>query len=468
MNQDNLPLVSIGVPTYNRPKGLKNLLSILTKQTYTNIEIIISDNNSENPEVQKTVQEFAQNDSRIKYIRQETNIGMYNNFSYVLKVATGEYFMWASDDDIFLEEFVSKTIQILESHPKVVLCTPVTKVLSGENEIMKFKPDFHTVNLNTMERIKKIAFYIKKGHGALYGLYRTEILKKVKLKTYIDTDGLLLLELSQFGEFYMLPDELMIAQQGINNKEQQSLTYQKKKLIETYNMKPKFFLLRFERFTLFIFFSLQSLKWKSIGFTNHLKVLAILYRSFYGYNTSKILSPIRNLVFYLKKRYTIVQINITPKEIPSKSMIEEYLSKADKIFLNFSFQDYDEKKIIDPTLYNSIHELINHYPEKLISLSRNYTSLHAQLQYGLDFIKKEYEECTHLVIAYDHKQGLSDLEMIQTKIKSWANYNRAIRITRNNCVSTLTIPIRKYISFKNDSSVSAGTINLTPSDKEDA
>ena len=42
------PLVSVGIPTYNRPKGLKRLLKQIQNQTYKNIEIIVSDNCSEN------------------------------------------------------------------------------------------------------------------------------------------------------------------------------------------------------------------------------------------------------------------------------------------------------------------------------------------------------------------------------------------------------------------------------------
>jgi len=38
------PLVTVGVPTYNRPKGLKRALNSLVNQTYQNLEIIVSDN----------------------------------------------------------------------------------------------------------------------------------------------------------------------------------------------------------------------------------------------------------------------------------------------------------------------------------------------------------------------------------------------------------------------------------------
>ena len=67
-----MPLVSIGVPTYNRPFGLKKTLECLVNQTYSNIEIIISDNCSTNPDVEKVVNEFRFVE-RIKYFKQSIN-----------------------------------------------------------------------------------------------------------------------------------------------------------------------------------------------------------------------------------------------------------------------------------------------------------------------------------------------------------------------------------------------------------
>ncbi len=101
------PMVSVGVPTYNRPNGLRRTLECITTQSYRNLEIIVSDNASPGDETGAVVREFMSRDTRIKYIRQDRNIGVIPNFQYVLKMATGEYFMWAADDDewdpVFIE-----------------------------------------------------------------------------------------------------------------------------------------------------------------------------------------------------------------------------------------------------------------------------------------------------------------------------------------------------------------------------
>ncbi|MCA6544957.1 MAG: glycosyltransferase, partial [Pseudanabaena sp. M074S1SP2A07QC] len=93
------PLVSVGIPTYNRPNGLKRTLECITQQTYRNIEIIVSDNCSIDPNVEMVVKEFQSKDDRICYFRQLENKGAGANFLFVLKQSVGKYFMWAADDD---------------------------------------------------------------------------------------------------------------------------------------------------------------------------------------------------------------------------------------------------------------------------------------------------------------------------------------------------------------------------------
>lgn len=99
-------LVSVGVPTFNRPDGLRRTLNQILAQTHENLEVIVSDNASEDIEVERVANEFAVKDKRVQYIRQPRNIGAMANFKYVLQHAGGEYFMWAADDDEWSPAFV--------------------------------------------------------------------------------------------------------------------------------------------------------------------------------------------------------------------------------------------------------------------------------------------------------------------------------------------------------------------------
>lgn len=107
MNPDETPpLVSVGVPTYNRPELLARALDCLVNQTYRNLEIIISDNASTDHLVGVVAKRYCARDGRITYFRQPQNIGVARNFAFLLEQAKGEYFMWAADDDEWTPDFV--------------------------------------------------------------------------------------------------------------------------------------------------------------------------------------------------------------------------------------------------------------------------------------------------------------------------------------------------------------------------
>lgn len=111
------PLVSIGLPTYNRAGDLKACLANLTSLDYKNIEIIISDNHSTDTTA-KICKEYVKKDKRIHYYRHRTNLGVEKNSLFVLEKAKGKYFFWASDDDIRSKTYISDLIPLLEHNPK--------------------------------------------------------------------------------------------------------------------------------------------------------------------------------------------------------------------------------------------------------------------------------------------------------------------------------------------------------------
>jgi glycosyltransferase involved in cell wall biosynthesis len=115
----NEPLVSICIPTYNRFEGLRQSLDCFTKQTYRNLEILVSDNfSSHDPSAM--VREYAKEDGRIRYYRQSQNIGMTLNGHFLWTRATGQYFVLGSDDDWWSPDFVSELVELLQKESGAV------------------------------------------------------------------------------------------------------------------------------------------------------------------------------------------------------------------------------------------------------------------------------------------------------------------------------------------------------------
>jgi glycosyltransferase involved in cell wall biosynthesis len=115
---NDLPLVSVILPTYNRPEYLREAITSAVNQTYTNIEILISDNCS--PNNPQTIIDGFQ-DPRLKFFRQTRNIGAFANVIGTFKRANGKYVASLLDDDAWEEDYLSKMIPLLEENPDVVI-----------------------------------------------------------------------------------------------------------------------------------------------------------------------------------------------------------------------------------------------------------------------------------------------------------------------------------------------------------
>ena len=133
-NSNSNPLVSIGIPTYNRADGkLRNVIERALGQTYQNVEVIVSDNCStdQTPELVQSIM-----DPRLRYFRQDTNIGPNNNFNFCLEQARGDYFLLFHDDDMIDQDFVEVCISSLKPDQTVgVILTGVRIIDEHDNVI---------------------------------------------------------------------------------------------------------------------------------------------------------------------------------------------------------------------------------------------------------------------------------------------------------------------------------------------
>jgi glycosyltransferase involved in cell wall biosynthesis len=125
------PLVSVVVPTYNRPDFLKKTVQSIAEQTYKNIEIIIVSNGF-NKNNQKVAQEF--NDSRIIYADQENSGGPASPRNHGIKIAKGKYVAFCDDDDLWMPDKIEKQIKALEENLEYGLCYSKMLRFDGQKE----------------------------------------------------------------------------------------------------------------------------------------------------------------------------------------------------------------------------------------------------------------------------------------------------------------------------------------------
>src|SRR5246127_6023313 len=113
------PLVSVGLFVYNGERFIEEALQSILKQTFTDFELIISDNASTD-RTGEIVKAYAERDNRIRYYRNEKNIGAGWNARRVYELATGKYFKWATADDFLEPDLLRRCVEILESDPGCV------------------------------------------------------------------------------------------------------------------------------------------------------------------------------------------------------------------------------------------------------------------------------------------------------------------------------------------------------------
>jgi glycosyltransferase involved in cell wall biosynthesis len=221
MNTKNtIPLVSICVPTYNRSRLLARAIRSCSKQTYENIEIIISDNCSSD-DTASVCAKACSDDRRVRYYRQDHNIGAYENRQFLISVARGSFvFILADDDDFELSAIESLLAEFTKRPEAVCITSYFIECKTDGSEIKRF--DFNEYLTSQFELVVG-TLHDFASHSALslfsYGLYRTEALRKLPqikgfrllngARTLSGTEIVFLRNLYSQGKVFVVPRYLI-------------------------------------------------------------------------------------------------------------------------------------------------------------------------------------------------------------------------------------------------------------------
>lgn len=180
---ENQPLVSIGLPVYNRPELLRLSLESLINQTYENMEIIISDDCSPGQGTKQVLDEFIQKDKRIAVFYQNKNLGGALNHKFVQEKATGEFFFWANEDDEWESNYIETGVKaLLENSDCNAWCCTIDNIDSFGRVIRNYEGFSRwTSTSNKTRDIVKYLFepeIMGKSH-MFHSIFRTTALRKV-------------------------------------------------------------------------------------------------------------------------------------------------------------------------------------------------------------------------------------------------------------------------------------------------
>lgn len=208
------PLVSIGLPVYNGQNYLSQAIESVLKQSYRNLELIISDNGSTD-ETLKICKSFAKKDRRIRLNRFDENQGASRNYNRTFELATGKYFKWLAHDDMLDPQNIEKSVEVLESNPDCVLCGSAKKNVTFDGKVIDaFGFDgLQLTDDNTLSRFRSLLKHFSETFSnadlILTGLMRQDILKQtILIANYTSADFTLLADLILKGKFIILSEAL--------------------------------------------------------------------------------------------------------------------------------------------------------------------------------------------------------------------------------------------------------------------
>jgi glycosyltransferase involved in cell wall biosynthesis len=114
------PLVSVLTPAFNAEPFIGAAIESILNQSFKNFEYIIVDDNSQDG-TWKSIQSYAQKDSRIVAIRNDNNLGIAGNRNKALPLARGQFIAWQDADDISLASRLEHQVTFLQKHPEVAI-----------------------------------------------------------------------------------------------------------------------------------------------------------------------------------------------------------------------------------------------------------------------------------------------------------------------------------------------------------
>lgn len=209
MSSPGLPLVSVCVPVFNGEAFVAQALDSMLAQTLVDYELLISDNASSDA-TGEICRGYAARDDRIRYQRNDVNVGPSRNVNLLVQRARGKYFKLANADDLCAPDLLTRCIAVLDQEPAVVLCYARTRLVDSNGSTLGDYDD--NLELRSPSAITRFLDTVSNKSGlvnVLQGVIRFDELRKTGLlASHPGADKVLVAELAMRGQFREIPDRL--------------------------------------------------------------------------------------------------------------------------------------------------------------------------------------------------------------------------------------------------------------------
>lgn len=229
MAQTN-PKLTLAMPVYNGTNYIRDALDSILAQTFTDFELIVCDNASED-ETCAIVEEYAAKDDRIRLIRNPRNLGASANYNLGYEHGRGEYLKWCAHDDTLSPNNLEACIEVLDARPDVALAFASTRGITGSGRITQPTGE-ETPSLEDNDPAVRFRQAIELSGTCfpIFGVFRRANLDRSTLhRPYYGSDRGVIAEHAIMGKFVRVEDAIFYNREheqrsiNIDDKVQRSL-----------------------------------------------------------------------------------------------------------------------------------------------------------------------------------------------------------------------------------------------------
>lgn len=196
-------LLSVGIPAYDRPEQLERAVRSVLAQSHRDLEVVVSDDASPDSAVAEVGRRLAAEDDRVRFVRQETNLGHARNYREVLELSRGEWFMWLADDDWLDVDYAARCLEELERGGARLVC----------GQARYYSRDIQPVDERPIDLLAQrpgarvLAYYARVNmNGPLFGVARRADLLEIPFQEVPAGDWLLVAAMAARGRVRTLVD----------------------------------------------------------------------------------------------------------------------------------------------------------------------------------------------------------------------------------------------------------------------
>jgi glycosyltransferase involved in cell wall biosynthesis len=204
------PRLTMALPVYNGEQFITDAILSILAQDYKEFKLVILDNASTDA-TGEICRKFAAVDTRIEYILNERNIGVFNNFNKCFQFGFSEFFKWCAHDDCLSKNYIGACISALDANQNAVVAYGSVRHIDAQGRILLEHGGKKLPKIENSKAALRFRAAVRNAFWTidqeLFGVFRGAALKRSTLwRSYHGSDHALIKEMALLGPFIHVPD----------------------------------------------------------------------------------------------------------------------------------------------------------------------------------------------------------------------------------------------------------------------